>query len=104
MILPLRNEKISSGQMVLISAMALGKPIIITQTPTTIEYGEHMKSLYFVKPDSINEMISAVNFLTENPQVRSTLGNAAKDHYEAHHSIQPFVNGLVNALEIINAD
>ena len=100
-VLPLKNEKISSGQMVLLDAMALGKPVIITKTATSVEYGEHMKTLYFIEPDSVDELRSAINFLMDDPGLRSSIGSAAKAHYEAHHSIRPFVNGLVNVIEQI---
>ncbi|MEQ6340359.1 MAG: glycosyltransferase family 4 protein [Gammaproteobacteria bacterium] len=100
-VLPLKNEKTSSGQMVLLDAMALGKPVIITKTATTVEYGEHMNTLYFIEPDSADELRSAINFLMADPSLRSSIGNAARAHYEAHHSIQPFVGGLVGAIEQI---
>src|SRR5262249_55380558 len=46
-VIPLKDEKLSSGQMVLLNAMALGKAVAITRTVTSIEYGEHMKTCYF---------------------------------------------------------
>ena len=100
-VLPLKNEKISSGQMVLLDAMALGKPVIITKTATTVEYGEHMSSLYFVEPDSVDELRSAIDFLMADPGLRKSIGDAAKVYYETHHSIQPYVDGLVDAIEQI---
>lgn len=87
--------------MVLLDAMALGKPVIITKTATTVEYGEHMNTLYFIEPDSVDELRSAINFLMANPSLRTSIGNAARAYYEEHHSIQPYVNGLVDAIEQI---
>lgn len=100
-VLPLKNEKISSGQMVLLDAMALGKPVIVTKTATTVEYGEHMNTLYFIEPDSVDELRSAINFLMADPGLRKRIGDAAKAYYEMHHSIQPYVDGLVDAIEQI---
>ena len=87
--------------MVLVDAMALGKPVIITETVTTVEYGEHMKNLYFIKPDSVDELRLAIKFLIEHPTQRLAMGDTARAHYEAHHSIQSFVEGLVKAIEQI---
>lgn len=72
-ILALKDEKLSSGQMVLIDAMALGKLTIITRTVTSGEYGEHMKNCYFIRPDSVEEIQNAIEVCSK-PEIRQKIG------------------------------
>lgn len=96
-ILPLRDSNLSSGQMVLLDAMALGKVVIITKTLTTIEYGEHLKTCYFVEPDSVAELQRAIEVCYE-PSVIDSVGAGARQRYQDFHAIGPCVNSLVRAI------
>lgn len=99
-VLPLKDEKLSSGQMVFVDAMALGKAVIITKTATTVEYGEHLKTCYFVRPGSVEEICSAID-ICNKPEIIEAIGSEAKRHYEEYHSIVPHVNSLIEAIEKI---
>lgn len=100
-LLPLKEDKVSSGQMVLLDAMALGKAVIITETVTTVEYGEHLKTCYFVKLGSVDEIRTAINFIYENLYIMESIGHEGKQRYANFHSIEPFVSSLVEAIELI---
>ena len=96
-LLILKDENISSGQMVLVTAMALGKVVIITKTDTTIEYGEHLKTCYFIKPNSIEDIRSAIEFCSK-PSSTESIAQGAKQRYAERHSIVPYVDSLTYAI------
>ena len=68
-VVPLKDKELSAGQMVLLQSMSLGKPVIICRTPTTEEYGEHLKTLYLVDHGSVEALrdgIDAMGFVLAN--------------------------------------
>ncbi|MDD2723553.1 MAG: glycosyltransferase [Methylovulum sp.] len=99
-LLILNNDNLSSGQMVLLNAMALGKLAIITRTATTMEYGEHLKTCYFVGPDSVEEIRSAIGICSK-PEIRESIGAEAHRYFMENHSLEPYVQSLVKAFEKI---
>ena len=85
--------------MVLLQSMSLGKPVIISRTRTTEEYGEHMKSLYFVEYGSEAALRDAIRQLDGNAELRARIGAAARRHYEARHTVAAYTNGVLTAVE-----
>ena len=98
-VVPLRDPELSAGQMVLLQSMSLGKPVIISRTRTTEEYGEHMKSLYFVEYGSEAALRDAIRQLDGNTELRARIGAAARRHYEARHTVAAYTNGVLTAVE-----
>ena len=64
---------------------------------TTIEYGEHLKTCYFVEPDSSVELQKAIE-ACGNPSVIDTVGAGARQRYQDFHAIDPYVNSLVGTI------
>lgn len=102
-VLPLKSDDISAGQMVLLQAMALGKSVVITRTPTTEEYGEHLRTVYFVEKGNEDHIAQAVRLLAQDRELRITIGQAAQEYYRKHHSIEAFARGLVMAIDSLCA-
>ena len=98
-VIPVKDKELSAGQMVLLQSMAMGKAVIITRTPTTEEYGEHLKTLYFVEHGSADALRHAVLELTRNPQLRADIGAAARQRYEQRHTVSAYTNGILAAVE-----
>jgi glycosyltransferase involved in cell wall biosynthesis len=104
-VVPIKDKELSAGQMVLLQSMALGKPVIISRTPTTEEYGEHLKTLYFVEHGSVDALRNAIMVLAGDPQLRADIGAAARAHYERHHTVTAYANGVLSAVErLLGAD
>lgn len=97
-VIPLKDEGTSSGQMVLLDAIALGKLVIITKTATTVEYGEHMKTCYFVEPNSVAAIQSALQQCISQPELISSIGYEAQRYYRKRHSLIPYVTSLAKAI------
>ena len=100
-VVPLNPTEISSGQMVLLQAKALGKATVITRTPTSVEYGEHLRDLYFVQAGSLDELSDAISRLMADDSLRAAIGSGASRHFQAEHSMQAFARNLVAATRLL---
>lgn len=88
-VIPLFDQKISTGQSVLLQAMALAKPVIITRTNGTVEYVEDGVNAFLVDPSSPQQLNEIILKLMNNPELRESVGRNAKaaveDMYLPHH-------------------
>lgn len=98
-VVPLKDMELSAGQMTLLQSMSLGKPVIISRTPTTEEYGEHLKTLYFVEFGSEEAMREAVRLMANDAELRARIGRAARQHYEEHFTVASYANGILSTIE-----
>jgi glycosyltransferase involved in cell wall biosynthesis len=98
-VVPIRDCQVSAGQMVLLQAMSLGKAVIISRTPTTEEYGEHLKTVYFVEHGSAEALRQAILHLRSDAGLRRAIGAAAAAHYRARHTSAAYANDLLSAVE-----
>jgi len=98
-VVPLKDKELSAGQMVLLQSMAVGKAVIISRTPTTEEYGEHRKTLYFVEHGSAAAIREAVRELAADPDLRASIGAAGQARYRQRHTVHAYVNGVLSSVE-----
>ncbi|MCS6285483.1 MAG: glycosyltransferase family 4 protein [Nitrospira sp.] len=97
-VIPLQVRSISIGQSVLLQAMTLQKPVIVTQVPGTEDYIEHMKSGIFVPPNDSEAIRDAVLLLVENPELRGSLGLAARERVKNLYLPQHYADSVANLL------
>jgi len=97
-VIPISVDDISAGQMVLLQAMALKKPIVITDTPTTRLYGRDNHTALFVKKGESVEMHKAINKLWTNKELCNTLSENAYTHFLNNHSMAAFVSNICKVL------
>lgn len=100
-VVPLKDPELSAGQMVLLQSMSLGKPVIISRTPTTEEYGTHLETLYFVEYASEPALREAIRHLAGDAHLRARIGAAALRYYEANHTVAAYSNGILAAVECL---
>lgn len=74
--IPLKDINVSSGQLVILQAMALGKPIICTESSGVKDYITH--DIAVMLPNDIGMWRDAINKMYNNPTFVKTLGDAAK--------------------------
>ncbi|WP_077034816.1 glycosyltransferase [Pelomonas sp. KK5] len=98
-VVTLKDPELSAGQMVLLQSMSMGKPVIISRTPTTEEYGEHLQTLYFVEHASEQALRDAIRTLEADPALRARIGAAAREHYESRHTVVAYTRGVLGATE-----
>lgn len=87
-VLPLQNRKISIGQSVLLHAMALGKPLIVTKNAATIDYIKNDETGIFVEPENVDVMKNAIIYLWNNPQKATQIGANAKKAVQKDYLIR----------------
>lgn len=97
-VIPLAVEDISAGQMVLIQAMALGKAIIVTDTPTIRDYATDRHDAWLVKPRDKAAMRDAISALITDNDLRTTLGRNASETYDRNHTNEAQLRKLVAEL------
>ncbi len=98
-VVPLRVEDISAGQMVLIQAMALARPLIVTQTPTVGSYLQNGVNALLVPRGDAAAMAGAIKRLIDNPSEASAMGQRAQADYTAHFSIEAHLRAVIRAIE-----
>ena len=77
-VLTLQDTQYAAGQMVLLDALAMGKPVIVTKTVGTVDYVEDGKTGLLVEPGNVLQLKEKIVLLTNNPELRKTLGKNAK--------------------------
>ncbi len=97
-VVPLAVEDISAGQMVLIQSKALGRPTIVTDTPTIRDYVTDGVDALLVPLGEANAMRAAIERLAGDAELRARLGEAAMASYERDYGTRGFMSNLVAAI------
>jgi glycosyltransferase involved in cell wall biosynthesis len=98
-VVPLAVEDISAGQMVIIQAMAYGKPTVVTRTPTVSEYLEDGRTALLVERANAKQMRETIQRLVDDPALRERLGRAALMDYEWRFSQAAVVRNTIAAIQ-----
>lgn len=98
-VVPLRVENISAGQMVIIQAMSLARPLIVTWTPTIGDYLEDGVNALLVPRGDAPALAAAIASLLANPTKAAALGARALADYETRFSGAAHIRLLVQAIE-----
>lgn len=75
--LPLLNTERATGQVVLLEAMAMGKPVITTRSPGTVDTIEHEKNGILIEPGDAEALAHKIAQLWNDPTLREKIGAAA---------------------------
>lgn len=86
-IIPLKNLEISSGQLVILAAMQLGIPIIITESNGIKDYVKNNYSAVVIKNNK-DELMQAINQLYNRSFYEKIKDNAYKCYLEKYSSIK----------------
>jgi glycosyltransferase involved in cell wall biosynthesis len=98
-ILPLQDREISTGQSVLLQAMAMGKAVVVTRASGTEDYIEHMRTGVFVPPRDAAALRDAVRLLAGDSRLRRRLGAAAREQVRRVHLLTHYLQGVSQVLE-----
>lgn len=97
-VVPLRVADISAGQMVVVQAMALGKAIIVTRTPTMGDYVTDGEEALLVARGDAAGMRRAIARLLADPALRARLGANALRRYQAALTTEAHIRALIAAV------
>lgn len=75
--LPLLPTERATGQVVMLEAMALGKPVVTSRTPGTVDLLQHEVTGLLVEPGDAGSLAQAVQRLLDDPALARRLSNAA---------------------------
>jgi glycosyltransferase involved in cell wall biosynthesis len=98
--LPVRENSYSGATTVLLQAMALAKPIVVTRT-AAIASGYHLEdgtNVRFVPPGGAAELGSGILGLLDDPDTARMLGAAARATVEAELSWERYIDRLEQLL------
>lgn len=98
-VVPLSQLNVSAGQMVLLQAFALGKPVIVTETATTREYVADGEDALLTRFGDVADMRAKISLLLADPARCAALGQRASDRYDAQFSTEAYVRKLVGLLK-----
>lgn len=86
-VIPLPVYKYSYGQMSLLQSMSLGKAVIVTETPGTIDYcGQLQEGLLTVRPYDVADMKDKLEMLLSDAELRKELAGKARMCVQKHFS------------------
>jgi glycosyltransferase involved in cell wall biosynthesis len=78
-VIPLDDKNISTGQSVILQAMAMGKAIVATDTSGTMDYIKHFYNGLLVPPRDSRKMKQAIEYLLKNESERVRIGKNARE-------------------------
>lgn len=97
-VVPLEERQISIGQSVVLEAMTMGKPVIVTRVNGTVDYIEHMRTGILVPPGDPAAIRDAVDLLTRDADLRHRLGRAALEAIKQKHLPVHYADGVAQVL------
>lgn len=80
-VIPLRNLDISSGQLMLLQAMQMGKPIIVSNNKGIYDYITDGKDGFILENDK-RKWLAKVEKLFDNPELYSTISNYQMNSFD----------------------
>jgi len=84
-IIPLPVFNYSYGQMSFLQSMAMGKPVIVTKTPSSTDYLQNAQGIFFVNPYDKIDMKNKIEYLLTHKDQLNDLGTKARQDIENCH-------------------
>lgn len=87
-VVPLKPKEgiTAAGQVTIVEAMFMGRPLIATHCNGVEDYIIHGETGWLVEPNSLDSMLEAIDTLWNDAALRQRLGQAAKLYAEDHFS------------------
>lgn len=90
-----------SGQTVLLDAMAMGRPTVITRRSTLAEYVDEGETALLVPAEQPDALGGAIQKLLDRPELRRRLGRQSRESVNRHFTTRHFAAGLAPILEAV---
>jgi glycosyltransferase involved in cell wall biosynthesis len=97
-IVPLSELTRSRGQVVILEAMAIGKPVIVTEAIGTVDYVESGENGLLVPPGDAQALAAAMQRLHEDPELRAHLSERGLD-FARRHTFRNYVETILGHVE-----
>lgn len=86
-VIPLKDLNISSGQLVALQAMQMGKPIIITKSKGITDYLENLKTAIFIN-NTKTELLEKLSILYTDNELYNYISKNQKETFQLKFSIE----------------
>lgn len=77
-VFPLKDYRVSAGQLSMLEVMALGRPLIITENMATKEYAVHQQSALFFEAGNDKELAVHIQYLWNHREFAEQVGQQAR--------------------------
>lgn len=98
-VIPLQPTERSTGQVVLLEAMAMGKAVIATRSPGMIDYVEHRETGWLVEAGDAEALQAACESLMNDTEFRQQLGTRAQEYIREQGAPDQHAEALLNVME-----
>ncbi len=96
-VLTLKNPNISSGQIVLLKAMEMGKPIVATMSAGIRDYVDE-SCAYLIEPGNAEQVQIALTHVINNPKDAEQRAAKARERYYEKYTLQKFALNIANLI------
>ena len=93
-VIPLPVFNYSYGQMSFLQSMSMGKTVVVTQTPSSIDYLQDGKGSFFVKPHDVDDMRAKINLLLNNKPLLVQSNQKSRQYVLDHFSEQQMAQNV----------
>ncbi|MEW6068096.1 MAG: glycosyltransferase family 4 protein [Nitrospirota bacterium] len=100
-VLPLVDLPYAHGQMTLLQSMAMGKAVIVTKVPSTVDYINDGENALFVRLNDVDDMRNKIEFLLHNPDEIFRLGENARKSIENKFTEKHMAESIYEAIREI---
>jgi glycosyltransferase involved in cell wall biosynthesis len=87
-VVPLLDNQTASGQVTIIEAMRMNRPVIATRCIGSEDYIKHGETGLLVEPFSVDDLAHNIEQLWNNQELRHNIGKQAGDYSSKHFSDQ----------------
>lgn len=94
-VIPLQVHAYSSGQVALLEAMALGKPVVCTKVLGTEDYVQHGSNGLMVPPGDDAALIAAIDSILGDSRVESEIAAGALETVRREHTFERYVSRIL---------
>jgi len=100
-VVPLKKLVKSTGQVAVLEAMALGKPVVATESTGTVDYIESGINGLLVPVGDHLQLRRAIEALLEQPDLHRTLATNALESVRQHHTFEAYTNRIIQTAKEI---
>jgi len=102
-VVPLYSLVKSTGQVVILEAMGLGKPVIATETVGTVDYIQHGVNGLMVPVGDAEALRAAIEGLLEDKQLYDRLADNGLDAVFRHHTFDAYVKTILRETKMLQS-
>ena len=85
-VVPLIERVTAAGQVTIVEAMRMRRPVIATRCAGSEDYIDHGRTGMLVEPHSVGDLADKINQLWRDEELRDSLASEAGRHAEEHFS------------------